>query len=167
MKEQHFRNYGSIRDPCRWRRYRSGIRWPGSGFRVDRRRMESRRKNRVYTHRTTLFGLHGCVFVGIVTSRSAGQVEKTGEGIAFTDGSFPQSKLLGCHSNWPGNEQSALLPDICQQCAAALRFSCYLFLSLSLSLFSTLYIYEGGHDLCRYLPAEKGHRPLWRPNFYV
>lgn len=55
----------------------------------------------------------------------AGIVTKEGgegrNGITFSGGSFPHSKLLGCHSNWPGAEQSGLLPAICQ------RLSRYLF----------------------------------------
>lgn len=43
---------------------------------------------------------------------------KGANGIAFSGGSFPYSKLLGCRSNWPGTEQSGLLPDICQRRAA-------------------------------------------------
>ena len=47
-------------------------------------------------------------------------------GITFSGGSLPHSKLPGCHSNWPGAEQSGLLPAICQ------RISRYLFPFFSL-----------------------------------
>lgn len=50
-------------------------------------------------------------------------------GITFSGGSFPHSKLPGCHSNWPGAEQSGLLPAICQ------RISRYLFSPLPSSFF--------------------------------
>lgn len=61
----------------------------------------------------TLFS-RGARRVCIVTRRN---------GITFSGGSFPHSKLPGCHSNWPGAEQSGLLPAICQ------RISRYLFSS--------------------------------------
>lgn len=118
----------------------------------DSHRMESRRKNSGVHKRATLFGDAGVyVFVGHCDVAHRWPEGKGTTGIAFSDGSFPQSKLLGCHSNWPGNEQSALLPDICQRYAA-------LYGSRVTSLFfsasrGTPRTYDVGS--CR-----KGYRPL-------
>lgn len=119
----------SFPDPnCRSRRHtaRGGLA-PGT---IPRRPMEpSQRRSwvhRVCTHThmpcATLFRGGLCVRVWWhcdVARRWPAMAEGIGpNGIAFSGGSFPYSKLLGCHSNWPGIEQSGLLRGICQRCSA-------------------------------------------------